>query len=83
MLIFGKKPFSVFLHVHTEYIGYYGGHVSGHYIVIREVDKTNKTMRLMDCNYNDSYYGDHVVSITEAYESISKIAGRYLISVAN
>lgn len=65
----------------TQYLSYYGGHASGHYIAIREVDKMKKTIRLMDCNWNNDYFGEHVVSVTEVYESISKEASRYLISL--
>lgn len=69
------------VHARTEYLSYYKGHESGHYIAIREVDKTNKTIRLMDCNKNNEYYGDHVVPVTEVYKSISEKSSRYLISL--
>lgn len=67
------------LHARTQYLPYYGGHVSGHYIAVSEVDKTNGTVRLSDCNCNNDYYGVHVVSVGAAYESISEESQRYLI----
>lgn len=69
------------VHARTEYLSYYKGHESGHYIAIREVDKTNKEIRLMDCNWNDKYFGDHMVPVTEVYKSISEKSSRYLISL--
>ena len=67
------------LHAKTQYLPYYEGHESGHYIAVREVDKVNGTVRLSDCNCNNTYYGVHVVSVGAAYESISQKSQRYLI----
>lgn len=67
------------LHARTQYLEYYEGHVSGHYIAVSEVDKVNGTVRLSDCNCNNDYFGVHVVSVGEAYEAISKESQRYLI----
>lgn len=87
----GKVETSLFynmapiLHARTEYLtSYYKGHRSGHYIAICEVDKVNKTIRVKDCNNNEEYYGEHVVSVTEAYQSItgSKEYERYLIHMS-
>lgn len=71
------KP--VILHARTKYIGYYGGHVSGHYLSLDYVNRTTDIVRIVDCNYNDSYYGIHYVSLSEAYKSIHDESGRYLI----
>lgn len=72
-----SKP--VILHARTQYIGYYGGHASGHYLSLDYVNRTTDIVRIVDCNYQDSYYGIHYVSLSEAYKSIHDESGRYLI----
>lgn len=67
------------LHAKTQYLPYYDGHDSGHYIAVSEVDKTNGIVRLSDCNCNNDYYGVHVVSVGAAYEAIFQKSQRYLI----
>lgn len=67
------------LHARTQYLPYYGGHASGHYIAVSEVNKTTGTVRLSDCNKNDPYYGIHVESVEKVYQSIAAESGRYLI----
>ena len=72
------KP--VVLHARTEYLSYYGGKKSGHYISVDYINRTTDKVRLVDCNYNASYYGVHSnVSLSEAYNCISAVSGRYLI----
>lgn len=84
----GKVETSLFyniapiIHARTEYLSYYNQHQSGHYIAIREVDRTNKTIRLMDCNYNVEYFGNHVVPVNEVFQSISAVSSRYLICMS-
>lgn len=67
------------IHARTEYLSYYDGHSSGHYIAICEVDIANSQIRLKDCNYNTAYYGEHVESVSAVYQSISAESYRYLI----
>lgn len=73
----GCKP--VILHAKTNYLSYYGGKSSGHYISLDYVNRTTDKVRLVDCNYNSSYYGVHQVPLSEAYNSIHAESGRYLI----
>lgn len=70
------KP--VILHARTGYLGYYD-YDTGHYISLSSLDKQNGKIGLVDCHYNNRYYGLHYVPISEAYDSISKQSGRYLI----
>lgn len=67
------------IHARTEYLPYYNGHSSGHYIAICEVDKANQKIRLKDCNKNNAYYGVHQESISDVYKTISEVSSRYLI----
>ena len=67
------------IHARTEYLPYYNGHASGHYIAICEVDKANKKIRVKDCNNNNAYYGVHQESISDVYKTISEVSSRYLI----
>lgn len=67
------------IHARTAYLPYYNGHASGHYIAISEVDKANATIRLKDCNNNSAYYGQHIVSVNDAYKAINEESSRYLI----
>ncbi|MCI8432076.1 MAG: hypothetical protein HFH83_02620 [Lachnospiraceae bacterium] len=67
------------LHARTEYLEYYSGHRSGHYIAVREIDKTTGKIRLQDCNKNNKFFGQHVVSIEEAFKTINEENSRYLI----
>lgn len=71
------KP--VVLHARTEYLGYYGGKKLGHYLSLDSIDRNSHVVRIVDCNYDPSFYGQHYVTSTEAYETINKEAGRYLI----
>lgn len=81
----GKVETSLFyntapiIHARTAYLPYYNGHASGHYIAISEVDKANATIRLKDCNNNSAYYGQHIVSVNDAYKAINEESSRYLI----
>lgn len=70
----------VILHAKTEYIGYYNGHESGHYISLDYVNRTTDKVRLVDCNYNDAYFGIHDnINLSEAYAAVHEVAGRYII----
>lgn len=71
------KP--VVLHARTKYFDYYGGKNSGHYISLDYVDRTKDTVRVVDCNNNDKYFGIHYVTLEEAYNSIHVENDRYLI----
>jgi hypothetical protein len=70
------KP--VVLHAKTGALGYYGGHNLGHYLSLDYVDRTTDMVRIVDCNYNNSYYGVHSVTLSEAYSTVS-VSGRYFI----
>ncbi len=67
------------LHAKTQYLPYYGGHSSGHYIAVSEVDRTTGNIRLSDCNWNNKYFGIHVENVEKVYQSIAAESGRYLI----
>lgn len=75
-LINNKCPI---LHARTQYISYYNGHSSGHYICLSAVNNETNKVRLTDCNYNDTYYGTRSIPRSEAYNAV-KASGRYLIS---
>ncbi|MCI5620496.1 MAG: hypothetical protein MR355_02865 [Lachnospiraceae bacterium] len=69
----------IVLHARTEYLTYYGGKSSGHYLSLDYVNRTSDLVRIVDCNYNGTYYGIHTnVSLSEAYAAISA-SGRYYI----
>lgn len=72
------KP--VILHTYTRYISYYGGDNYKHYISLDRIDRNANTVRLVDCHTDDDYFGYHYgVSISDAYDAISKVPGRYVI----
>ena len=75
-LINNKCPI---LHARTEYISYYDGHESGHYICLSAVNNTTNKVQLADCNFNDAYHGIRSIPRSEAKDSISN-GSRYLIS---
>lgn len=75
-LIYGRIPI---LHAVTSYLGYYGGNTDYHYIAIQRFNGPNSTMTLYDPHYSSSYYGSHVVPVSQAYNSIHAVSGRYLI----
>ena len=70
------KP--VVLHARTEYLTYYEGTSLGHYLSLDVYDRRVETVRIVDCNNMDEYYGIHTVPVEEAYNCISA-SGRYLI----
>jgi len=70
-----NKP--VILHARTQYLNYYNGHQSGHYIVVYGLDKYNGRVALADCNYNSAFGGFRTASINEVKAALP--AGRYLI----
>ena len=69
------------LHAKTEWLDYYEGHSSGHYIAVSELDKINGRITVKDCNYNNSYYGTHTEPISNFYDCIQNDlnGARYLI----
>ncbi len=71
------KP--VVLHAKTGYLDYYGGVSTGHYLSLDSINRKDKTVRIVDCNYKDGLYGVHYVPLQEAYNSINSESGRYLI----
>lgn len=72
------KP--VVLHAKTKYFAYYKGKNTGHYLSLDEIDRSAKKVRIVDCNYKDSYYGIHRdIPIKEAYNAVAAENGRYLI----
>ncbi len=75
-LIYGRIPI---LHAVTSYLGYYGGNTDYHYIAIQRFNGPNSTMTLYDPHNSPSYYGSHVVPVSQAYNSIHAVSGRYLI----
>lgn len=71
------KP--VVLHARTGYLGYYGGKNTGHYLSLDYINRTTDMVRIVDCNYNPQYYGVHMVTLQEAYNTIAQEGERYLI----
>lgn len=71
------KP--IVLHARTGYLDYYGGKNSGHYLSLDYINRTTDMVRIVDCNYNPQYYGVHMVTLQEAYNTIAKEDNRYLI----
>lgn len=71
------KP--VVLHARTGYLGYYGGKNTGHYLSLDYINRTTDMVRIVDCNYNPQYYGVHMVTLQEAYNTIAQESERYLI----
>ena len=67
------------LHAHTDHLLYYQGQRFNHYIAVSEVDNTTGNVRLSDCNWRNEYFGVHVESIGNAYQSIAAESDRYLI----
>lgn len=70
---------SVILHAKTEGLTYYNNHVSGHYLSLDYINRTTDSVRIVDCNYSNSYYGTHWVTLGEAYNAVTCESGRYLI----
>lgn len=68
------------LHARTEYLSYYDGKASGHYISVYGIDLENDKAYLADPHYSSAYRGKHIVPVEEAYKSIHDTAGRYLIT---
>lgn len=71
------KP--VILHAKTEQISYYKGKASNHYLSVDYVNRTTDRVRIVDCSFHQEFFGAHDVSLTDAYKSVSAVAGRYLI----
>lgn len=69
----------VLLHAKTGSFDYYGGKNSGHYISLDYINRTTKMVRVVDCNLDDKYYGVREVKLEEAYNSVHKESGRYII----
>lgn len=67
------------LHARTQHLEYYKGHKSGHYIAVCEVDNSTGKIRVQDCNISNEFFGQHTVSIEEAFNSINAEDLRYLI----
>jgi len=76
-LTYGKP---VVLHARTGYLTYYGGKNLKHYLSLDYVNRTSDTVRIVDCNYDSTYYGIHNnVTLLDAYNTIHAESGRYLI----
>ncbi len=72
------KP--VVLHAKTAYLSYYGNKNLGHYLSLDYVNRTTDKVRIVDCNYNTTYYGVHSnIPLVEAFNTIHAESGRYLI----
>ena len=69
----------VLLHAKTGGFKYYGGKNSGHYISLDYINRTTKMVRVVDCNWDDKYYGVHEVTLEEAYKSVHEESGRFII----
>ncbi len=67
------------LHARTQYLTYYNGHASGHYICVTAFNNITSKIRLSDCNNDDDYYGTRSNPTSEAKAAVSA-SNRYLIS---
>ncbi|GAV25597.1 hypothetical protein ciss_15300 [Carboxydothermus islandicus] len=74
--LFNDRP--VILHARTEYLSYYGGHKSGHYISLDAWDARYDSAELKDCNYDNKYFGTHSVPGNEVKAAVSDV-NRYYI----
>ncbi len=75
--LFNDSP--ALLHAKTKYFGYYNGYNYGHYLLVDVIDTYNDRVRVRDCHYDQRFFGTHTVDLEEAYNSINKKSGRYLI----
>lgn len=76
----GNNCYQHVKHAKTKYFTYYGGKNTGHYLSLDEVDRSSKKVRIVDCNYDNKYFGIHKnVSLKEAYNAVAVESGRYLI----
>lgn len=57
-----RDALNKYYHARTQYINYYGGHASGHYLSLDYINKSTDIVRIVDCNNNDAYYGIHNVT---------------------
>lgn len=74
-LTYGKP---IVLHARTQYFDYYEGAEYGHYISLDQINRTSDMVRVVDCHFNDDYYGIHYVTLAEAYNSLNS-KWQYLI----
>lgn len=93
-----RKNRPVVLHARTEYLPYYNGRASGHYISLDTYSETNmiqpysikgisssyihRTARLVDCNFNSTYRGFFTVPFTAVHNAV-RYHSRYVIYGAN
>lgn len=67
-LTYGKP---IVLHARTQYFNYYKGAEYGHYISLDEINRTSDMVRVVDCHFDNDYYGIHYVTLTEVYNSLN------------
>lgn len=67
------------LHAKTNSLAYYNGANYGHAITIKSANKATGIVVVSDCHFDDTYYGEHNITMSAAYNSITKEAERYLI----
>ena len=67
------------MHAKTEYLDYYHGAKRSHYLSLDYINRTTDMVRIVDCNYEDRFFGVHWVSLDEAHKCITEESGRYLI----
>lgn len=72
------------LHARTEYLGYYNGHQSGHYIAVGSINVATDKITVKDCNYNDKYRGTFNITLEEAYNALDSYRDeRFLICLTH
>ena len=79
------------IHAMTGALPYYEGCNVGHYIAVSDLDTANLNyttksyeqlnVTLLDCNYDDQYFGKHVVPLEKVYKSLfgGSMTYRYII----
>lgn len=68
----------ILLHAKTEALPYYNNINYDHYLSLDESNTLSDTVRIVDCNWNNSYFGVHSgISVSDARDTLP--SGRYLI----
>lgn len=74
------KDGAVILHAIPKYLDYYpSDKTTGHYVTGIYIASGSDKFQTNDCHYDSAFNGIHGVSLTNAYNSVHAVAGRYLI----
>lgn len=72
----------VILHAKTGSLAYYQGNNLNHYLVVDQINQQLGTVQIVDSHWDEdeSFYGKHTETISNAYLTITSESYRYLIS---